>query len=181
MTQQNFITIETSPGMKQIERAIQTTITGDSVKASQEAIRNIRNLIVPSKGTGRLAQNTPKVTRKLANSTIGIIPPFTLGFNKSKIFSLIVKQDAKTPPEYGSRFYGQDVREGTKAHEIKARLKKVLRFEISGNEVFATSVKHPGTKPNPYHTKTLREMSSQLQAIYRRMGANITKKFSGAR
>lgn len=181
MTQQKFIEIDVSPGMKQIERAIQTTVSGDSAKASQAAIANIRNLIVPSKGIGRLAQNTPRVSGKLAGSTIGreMIP--IVGFAKSIIYTLTVKQDAKTPQEYGSRFYGQDVREGTKPHEIRARLKKVLRFEVAGTGVFAASVKHPGTRPNKYHIRTIQEVSSQLQAIYRRMGANITKKFSGAR
>lgn len=38
--------------------------------------------------------------------------------------------------------------EGTKAHEIVPRYKKVLRFEVdSGRVVFAKKVYHPGTRP----------------------------------
>ncbi len=173
---QKFMEIETA-GLEKVQRAIQTTATGDSAKSSQQAIRNIRNLIVPAKGIGRLANNTPKITRKLADSTIGIIPPPIFGAAKSVIYSLIVKQDAKTPQEYGAKFYGKFVREGTKAHDIKARLASVLAFKVGGIDAFAANVRHPGTSPNPYHLKTLREVSSQLNAIYRRMGANIAQKF----
>ena len=45
--------------------------------------------------------------------------------------------------------------DGTKAHIIKPRYKKALRFQQHGKIVFAKIVKHPGTKPNRFLTDNL--------------------------
>ena len=44
---------------------------------------------------------------------------------------------------------------GTKPHTIKPRFKRALRFQQHGKIVFASVVKHPGTKPNKYLTDNL--------------------------
>ncbi|MDX2730997.1 hypothetical protein [Streptomyces sp. PA03-2a] len=49
------------------------------------------------------------------------------------------------------------VNEGTRPHIIRPRRKRVLRFEIRGREVFAAYVRHPGTKPNPFMARALRQ------------------------
>jgi hypothetical protein len=41
------------------------------------------------------------------------------------------------------------VAEGTRAHIIRPRRMKVLRFKVGGVTVFAPIVHHPGTDPNP--------------------------------
>ncbi|MFF2612378.1 hypothetical protein [Kitasatospora sp. NPDC058046] len=49
--------------------------------------------------------------------------------------------------------------EGTRPHIIRPRRAKALRFEVGGRTVFAKVVHHPGTKPNPFLQRALREGS----------------------
>lgn len=48
--------------------------------------------------------------------------------------------------------------EGTRAHEIRPRRAKVLRFVHRGVVRYETRVWHPGTKPNRYLTDNLRKV-----------------------
>lgn len=45
--------------------------------------------------------------------------------------------------------------EGSKPHIIKPRYKKALRYKQHGKIVFASVVKHPGTKPNKFLSDNL--------------------------
>lgn len=47
--------------------------------------------------------------------------------------------------------------EGTRPHLIRPRRAKALRFMVGGQIVFASRVRHPGTRPNPYLTRWLLE------------------------
>lgn len=47
--------------------------------------------------------------------------------------------------------------EGAKAHIIRPRRARALRFMVAGRIVFASRVRHPGNKPNPYLARWLRE------------------------
>lgn len=140
-----------------------------------DGLRSIGRLIVPAKGTGPLANATPRKTGKLARSTFFEV--LKLGFGQT----LLVKQPAKTPPEYGSEFYGGFIRTGTKKHIIRPRLKSVLRFEIGQEVFFASEVQHPGTKPNKYHIRTLNTLRPQIQGIIARMTNRLTEKFKQVR
>lgn len=53
--------------------------------------------------------------------------------------------------------YAQLHHEGTRAHVIVPRKAKALRFMVGGRVVFASRVRHPGTRPNPYLTRWLQE------------------------
>lgn len=46
---------------------------------------------------------------------------------------------------------------GTRRHIIRPRRRQALKFKIGGRTVFAKIVHHPGTKPNDFMTKALRE------------------------
>lgn len=46
--------------------------------------------------------------------------------------------------------YASYVEEGTKAHEIRPRKARMLRFESGGAAVFARLVRHPGTSSSPF-------------------------------
>lgn len=146
---------------------------GDTVVriSLNEGLRRIGRLIVPSKGTGPLASETPKRTGKLARSTFFQI------FGGINDQYLAVMQPART--EEGL-FYGQFVRDGTEPHEIVARRARVLRwFDEAGNPVFRYRVHHPGTSPNPYHQRTLARLKVDIQKITNQMGKKITAYLAG--
>jgi hypothetical protein len=46
--------------------------------------------------------------------------------------------------------YAKFVHDGTQPHVIRARNASVLAFQVGGRKVFARSVRHPGTRPNPF-------------------------------
>jgi len=135
-----------------------------------EGLRKLGRLIVPAKGTGPLANETPKRKSKLARSTY-----FRLS-GEPKNQRLEVLQPAMT--EEGT-FYGFLVREGTKPHEIRPRKAKALRFEIGGEVVFSLLVHHPGTFPNPYHQRVLARLRGNIQQIVNEMGNKVTAYLSG--
>lgn len=51
--------------------------------------------------------------------------------------------------------YALPVHEGSGAHVIFPKTKKVLRFRVGGKWVFARKVNHPGTKANPFVERTV--------------------------
>ena len=56
--------------------------------------------------------------------------------------------------------YAAMVNDGTRPHVIRPRAKQVLRFQVGGRTVFAKVVNHPGTKPNPFLDRALREVAA---------------------
>lgn len=60
------------------------------------------------------------------------------------------------------------VNEGTRPHVIRAK-GAALTFTIQGRRVFAKSVQHPGTEPNPFmnraRDKTLRRAAPRLAGV----------------
>ncbi len=56
---------------------------------------------------------------------------------------------------------------GTKPHVIRARKAKALRFQAGGKTVFARSVNHPGTEPEPFLTEALeRELDNAADRVF---------------
>lgn len=137
---------------------------------TNEGLRGIGRLFVPSKGTGPLADETPKRSGKLAQSTYFRIRGTTYEQQ------LEIAQPARTA---AGAYYGYFVREGTKAHIIQARKGKALRFEIGGEVVYARRVRHPGTKANPYHKRVFDRLKAQVEKITQQMGKNLTAYISG--
>ena len=66
--------------------------------------------------------------------------------------------------------YSNFVIPGTRAHPIFPRNAKVLRFVVNGKVVFARSVSHPGTKPNPFPERALNKWKPEAQAGLQRIG-----------
>lgn len=136
-----------------------------------DGLRKIGKLVVPAKGTGPLADETPKRTGKLARSSFFQIVG---GTNLQKLW---VMQPAKSPE---GDFYGEYVREGTPPHEIRPKEKKALHWMgESGEDVFATLVHHPGTKANPYHKRVVARLIGGIQNIINEMGRSMTAYISG--
>lgn len=46
--------------------------------------------------------------------------------------------------------YASYVEYGTKAHEIRPRNRRVLRFKVGNRYVYARKVRHPGTRAQPF-------------------------------
>jgi len=183
MTQPQFnITIETQGLNEAIAatRKLQGPFTGIVIN---DGLREIGKTFVPSKGTGPLADATPKVTGKLAKSTFfELFAAKVIGIGiKEQI--LQIKQPARTPPMYDSKAYGVFVREGTKPHKILPRYKKALHWASGGGaaeggqDFFATEVNHPGTKPNPYHIRVAQALSLQIQGIVNRMTQRLISQY----
>jgi hypothetical protein len=146
-----------------------------------DGLREIGRTLVPSKGVGPMANETPQKTGKLARSTFFEIIGTSLAGFGIREQALVIKQPAQTPSEYGANFYGGFVRGGTKPHVIRARLKKVLRWESAGGVFFADHVNHPGTEPNPYHLRVLSQYRGTIQAIINRMTQRIISQFTSGR
>jgi len=119
--------------------------------ALNRALRRTGSHMVPA-----LKSRTPVRTGKLRASTRFQVK------GTAEDMRMEVRQGARTP---GGVIYRPFVTEGTRPHEIKPVNAKALRFVIGGVVVFAKSVKHPGTKANPYHRRTLREEQPEIRRI----------------
>jgi HK97 gp10 family phage protein len=60
--------------------------------------------------------------------------------------------------------YGEMLEKGTPPHTIRARNKKVLRFQGTqdGETVYRKEVSHPGTKPKPFLRPSLAENKDRI-------------------
>lgn len=80
-------------------------------------------------------------------------------------WALFVKAGGKDAP------YAQFIEAGSRAHEIKARRARFLRFEQNGQVVFRKRVFHPGTKPTRF-MQSARDASEGVAAQYLEAGLN---------
>jgi hypothetical protein len=138
-----------------------------------EGLRKIGRLFVPATGTGPMANATPKVTGKLARSTVFQI----IGGAMNQV--LEIRQAAKSPEGI---YYGYIVREGSglwgpTKQPIRPKNAKYLRFEIVGQIFFRKEVK--GQRPNKYHRRVLAQLMPQVQVIMRQMAEKIGLYISG--
>lgn len=67
--------------------------------------------------------------------------------------------------------YAQWIEAGSRAHEIKARRAKFLRFEQNGQVVFRKRVFHPGTKPARF-MQSARDAAESVATQYLETGIN---------
>lgn len=61
--------------------------------------------------------------------------------------------------------YAPMVEEGTRAHTIRPRGGKFLRFTVGGSVVYARSVRHPGSKGAKMFARSVPLITAQLPAI----------------
>ena len=55
--------------------------------------------------------------------------------------------------------YARYVNDGTSPHVIRPKTKQALRFKVGGRVVYARVVNHPGTRPNPFLDRALRDVA----------------------
>jgi len=163
------ITFETY-GLKELQEKLNRAPDAVVRVALNEGLRRLGRLIVPAKGTGPLAAETPKRTGKGARST-----HYRIG-GDPKNQRLEVLQPAQNED---MDFYLMFVRDGTKPHQIRPKKAKVLRFIWNGEVVFRYLVNHPGTWPNPYHQRVVARLRGSIQQIVNDMGRRVTAYLAG--
>lgn len=84
---------------------------------------------------------------------------------EKSIWALFVKAGGKDAP------YAQWIEAGSRAHEIKARRARFLRFEQNGQVVFRKRVFHPGTKPARF-MESARDAAEGVANQYLEAGLN---------
>lgn len=153
-------------GAKELTSRLQNLSRTELRIMLNEGLRAIGRLFVPAKGTGPLADATPKVTGRGQKSTVFQI----IGTTQDQ--RLEIRQGAQSPEGV---FYLYIVREGR--GPVKAIRAKALHFFIEGKEFFRKSV--GPAAPNPYHIRVLNMLMPQIQTIANTMGRRITAKMSG--
>ena len=152
------------------DRALRRNLRGAStvIRGSlNKALRESGRVVLPA-----LKARTPRRTGKLANSTRFQVTG--MGHDQA----LQVRQGARS--ESGD-FYGGYVRQGTRPHRIVPFRAKALRFFMGGEVVFATSVNHPGTKPNRYHVRTLEAVRGKIAQITKKAGVHVAARVADLR
>jgi HK97 gp10 family phage protein len=73
-----------------------------------------------------------------------------------------------------SRPYALYVHEGTRPHIIVPVYKKVLANKRTG-EFFGTLVHHPGTRPNPFFERAIRNSTRMIEQFFNQALQNVIK------
>ena len=90
------------------------------------------------------------------------------------ILSVSVYEDDLTKTDWGGGVhYGVFVQEGTRAHDIRPKRAKALRFQAGGQTRFAKSVRHPGTSPNPFMMRAARHVERLDPALVEGMARRV--------
>lgn len=95
----------------------------------------------------------PKKTSRMANSL-----KMTMAPRRTSVFGRVTAS-----PRY--TYY---VERGTRAHIIRPKNKKALRFVRGGTTVIVRYVRHPGTKPRPFMFRALVESAVPRGFVVRR-------------
>jgi hypothetical protein len=104
-----------------------------------------------------------KITRRVLNRAKVLAPVDTGRLRSSGRMDIKITAVGPTGSVTFPVSYARYVHEGTRAHVIRAKTKKVLRFKgRGGGWVFAKKVNHPGTKKREFVEQALREIAPPL-------------------
>ena len=76
----------------------------------------------------------------------------------------LINLEAEVGPEVS---YGVYVEFGIRPHIIRPVRARALRFEATGEIVFARLVRHPGTKPKPFIHETAEAVEREVERIWK--------------
>lgn len=76
--------------------------------------------------------------------------------------------------------YGRDLEYGTRPRTITPVRAKMLAFSVGGSMVFARSVNHPGTKPQPFLVPALHNNAEKIKDNFGRAAMAVLAKIKGA-
>jgi hypothetical protein len=99
----------------------------------------------------RVQADAPRKTGKMA-SQIGQGP-------KVHVTGKYLETTVGVNPGKDQRGYAGIVSSGSRPHVITARRGKYLKFKVGGVTLFRRRVNHPGTRPNTYLTRWLKEFT----------------------
>jgi hypothetical protein len=130
-----------------------------------EGIREIRQGFQKFEFAGKRIQ--ARFLRLIGESTVILLKQVTPVDSGELSASWRVTKQGKGYVEVGTEFIGQveDLERGTKPHIIRPTRGDVLRFEIGGQEIFTTEVRHPGTQANPFLDNVARTIHTQVISI----------------
>lgn len=113
----------------------------------------------------------PKVrstTRRVLNRSAILCPVDTGRLRASGRMKVVVTaRGPRGKVEYPVK-YAAAVEDGSAPHVIKPRRRKALRFVVGGQVVYATSVRHPGTRARPFLGRAAREIAASEGFTFRR-------------
>lgn len=111
---------------------------------------------------------TRSVTRRILNRSAVLCPVDTGRLRASGRMKVVVTgRGPRGRVEYPVS-YAAAVEDGSAPHTIKVRRRKALRFVVDGQVVYATSVRHPGTRPRPFLGRAAREIAASEGLVFRR-------------
>ena len=113
--------------------------------------------------------------RLIGEMTVELLKQVTPQDNGELAQSWRIVGQGKGYVEVGTSLIGlvEQLSEGTSPHLIEPKNGKVLRFEMGGQEVFATRVFHPGTRPNPFLDDVGRTINNQvIQVLQQALSEN---------
>lgn len=110
-----------------------------------------------------LARKVASITRRIAAQAKENTPVLTGNLRRSiQEDPLQVAPFRITSGVTATADYAVFVHEGTRAHVIRAKNVKNLRFQMGGRTVFAPSVNHPGTRARPFLRNAAESVSKSL-------------------
>lgn len=125
-------------GMRQSPRTVFKELSG-AIKTSVNLIRPIMRTQTPKGQTRRLSRN---------------------------IYAKFDGLEGRVGPDLEVTPYALYVHEGTRAHEIRPKLKKALYWK--GAKYPVAKVSHPGTKANPFVKRTFDQIKSPVESIFQK-------------
>lgn len=149
-------------------------LRGSFAKAEKELLEDKRN------GMRSLGRRWVAIAREEA-------PQGKTGkFRKSIAFRTSQTGNTVGFSTYSAQPLGKWIIGGTKAHPIRARRARFLRFfwpkgPDGPREYFFRKVQHPGTQPNPYHRRATDKWMPEADTELRRISTRYVMKLQGKR
>lgn len=113
---------------------------------------------------GRWADEVAPIGRDAIRAKAPVAPGPGSGRLKASIVAAHAKELGRVAVSFESSApYAKYVVGGTQPHIIRARRARALRWQSQGSTLFAASVNHPGTKPNPFPRRALEPLLPVIQ------------------
>lgn len=142
--------------------------------APMELAEELRALILPA-----LVLEAPVGQDQEENPYSSAPPPPPAGYLRDTLRGTVAGGPGSAEVRFTSDApYVHFVIDGTQPHTITPKNGEWLVFNVGGDWVFARSVEHPGTAPNPFTERALDSTLAERQALITRAGGRIVARYS---